>query len=251
MLLTVEGGEFVFNVRGVEAPWLAWASQMADLTHAVPSLFRHGPLDGPGRGAGVWTAAVVVAWLAARGAARAASLGRGSAALVALCALGVAVTAAVSAAWRIEGVGGTRVTNGQLRALETASRLARFAGGGARFADVGERRARPRTAARRRGACAAGSADVWMALPFLPAGRYRMWADVAASGGFDVHLVAGRSEEPFESWFIERRGAGAVEPRPRAARRSVTRARTGRCGSAAGAFASSGSSRWSTDASSR
>ncbi len=43
MLLAVEHGAFGFNVRGVEAPLLAWASQMADLTRAVPSLFRHGP----------------------------------------------------------------------------------------------------------------------------------------------------------------------------------------------------------------
>ena len=209
MLLAVERGEFVFNVRGVEAPWLAWASQMADLTRAVPSLFRHGPPTALAV-ALVWTAAVVAAWLAARSAARAASLGPGSAALVALCAIGVAMTAAVSAAWRIEGVRGTRVTHGQLRALETAgvwlgsrgtvldSRTSTGGGPALERLRVGGEPA------------ATGSTDVWMALPFLPAGRYRVWADTAVSAGFGVHLVAGRSEEPFESWFIERRGAGAV-----------------------------------------
>jgi len=209
MLLTVERGEFVFNVRGVEAPWLAWASQMADLTHAVPSLFRHGPSTALAV-ALVWTAAVVVAWLAARGASRAAALGPGPAALVALCAIGIAVTAAVSAAWRIEGVGGTRVTNGQLRALETAG--ARHGSRGAVLDSRASTGGGPALERLRVGGepAAGGSADVWMALPFLPAGRYRVWTDVAASAGFDVHLVAGRSEEPFESWSIGRSGAGAV-----------------------------------------
>ena len=234
MLLTVERGEFVFNVRGVEAPWLAWASQMADLAHAVPSLFRHGPLTALAV-ALVWTAAVVAAWLAARGAARAASLGPGSAALV----------AALRPRRRRDRGGrrprgasrassGTRVTDGQLRALETAAvwRGSRGAVLDSRTSTGGG----PALERLRVGGepAAAGSADVWMALPFLPAGRYRLWADIAVSAAFDVHLVAGRSEEPFESWRIERRGPGAVEPRPRAARRSVTRARAGRCGRPAG-----------------
>jgi hypothetical protein len=205
MLLAVERGEFVFNVRGVEAPWLAWGSQMADLARAVPSLFRDGPLAALAV-ALAWTAAVVVAWLAAR----AASLGPGSAALVALCAIGIAVTAAVSAAWRIEGVSGTRVTNGQLRALENAG--ARPGSRGAVLDSRASTGGGPALERLRVGGepAAEGSADAWMALPFLPAGRYRVWADIAVSAGFDVHLVAGRSEEPFESWFFERRGAGAA-----------------------------------------
>ena len=94
MLLAVEHGAFGFNVRGVEAPWLAWASQMADLTRAVPSLFRHGPAIALAEAA-VWTAALTLAWLAARAAARAGSLKPGAAALAALCGLGIAVTGAV------------------------------------------------------------------------------------------------------------------------------------------------------------
>ncbi len=57
MLLAAERGAFVFNVRGVEAPWLAWASQMADLTRVVPSLFRHGPAVALAEAA-VWAAGV-------------------------------------------------------------------------------------------------------------------------------------------------------------------------------------------------
>ena len=54
------------------------------------------------------------------------------------------------------------------------------------------------------------SADVWLALPFLPAGRYRMWADLSTAAAFEIHLVAGRSEGPFDSWAIERGGSGAT-----------------------------------------
>ncbi len=46
-------------------------------------------------------------------------------------------------------------------------------------------------------------ADVWLALPFLPAGRYRLWVDLSAAATFEMHLVAGRSAGPFESWSID------------------------------------------------
>jgi len=209
MLLAAERGEFVFNVRGVEAPWLAWASQMADLTRAVPSLFRQGPAVAAAEAA-VWTAAVTIAWIAARAAARAGSLKPGSATLAAVCALGIAVTGAAAATWRIEGATGTRVTAGQLRALEAAntprgsyavvldSRTA-TKGGHA----LGRLRVGAETAA-------GPSADAWLALPFLPAGRYRLWADLTTAAAFEIHLVAGRSAGPFDSWAIARDGPGAM-----------------------------------------
>ncbi len=62
MLPAVERGAFVFNVRDTAAPWLVWASQMADLTRAVPSLFRHGPGTALAEAA-VWAAALTGAWL--------------------------------------------------------------------------------------------------------------------------------------------------------------------------------------------
>ena len=209
MLLAVERGAFVFNVRGAEALWLAWSSQMADLTRVAPSLFRHGPLVALAEAA-VWTAALVAAWIAARAAARAGSFKPGSAALAVLCSLGLAVTVAAEATWRIEGANGTRVTYGQLRALEAAgtsrgshgvvldSRAAMRGGQTIERLRVGAEPA------------ASPSEDVWLALPFLPAGRYRLWADLSAAAAFEVQIVAGRSEGPFDSWAIARDGAGAV-----------------------------------------
>jgi hypothetical protein len=209
MLLAVERGEFAFNVRGVDAPWLAWASQMADLTRAVPSLFRHGPGVALAE-AGVWTAALLGAWLAARSAARAGRLRPGASALAAVCALGLAVMASAAAAWRIEGVGGTRFTYGQLRALEAAGRPR-----GAHGVVLDSRAAmRPGLALERLrlgSEHAAGTpGDVWLSLPYLPAGRYRLWADLSGAAASEVSLVAGRSDGPLDSWTIASDGAGAL-----------------------------------------
>jgi len=209
MLLAVERGEFVFNVRGVDAPWLAWASQMADLTRAVPSLFRHGPGVALAE-AGAWAVALLGAWLAARFAARSGRLRPGASALAAVCALGLAVTAAAAAAWRIEGVGGTRFTYGQLRALEAAGTPR-----GSHAVVLDYRAAmRPGLALERlrlgSEPAAGAPADIWLALPFLPAGRYRLWVDLSTAAASEVSLLAGRSDGPLESWAIASDGAGAL-----------------------------------------
>ena len=209
MLLVVERGEFVFNVRDTAAPWLVWASQLADLTRAVPSLFRHGQVTALAEGA-VWAAALIAAWAGSRLLARVRVMTPGSAALVTLCALGAAVTIGAAGTWRIEGASGTRVTVGQLRTLEAAgtSRGARGAlPDSGSFAPPGlalERlRIGPETAA-------GAPADVWLSLPFLPAGRYRLWADFSAPASFELALLGGRSDGPFDSWAVARDGAGAL-----------------------------------------
>jgi len=209
MLLSVEGGEFVFNVRDVAAPWLAWASQMADLTHAVPSLFRHGPLIALAEAA-VWSSALLGAWLAARFVSRAGGLKPGAAGLVVLCAIGIAVTTGAAGTWRIEGASGRRVTFGQLRALEAAGTHR-----GTRGLLLDARTIAPPAAALGRlrvgSEPAAGSpADIWLSLPFLPAGQYRLWVDLSAPASFEAALLGGRSEGPFESWTIASDGAGAL-----------------------------------------
>jgi hypothetical protein len=125
-------------------------------------------------------------------------------------ALGLAVTAAAAAAWRIEGVGGTRFTYGQLRALEAAGTPR-----GSRAVVLDYRAAmRPGLALERLrlgSEHSAGTpADVWLSLPFLPAGRYRLWVDLSAAAASEVSLFAGRSDGPLESWTIASEGAGAL-----------------------------------------
>jgi hypothetical protein len=209
MLLAVERGEFVFNVRDMAAPWLVWASQMADLAGAVPSLFRLGPLDAFFEAA-LWSAAVASAWLVSRLAERVGRLRPGAAALAATCALGIAVAAATAAAWQIEGVSGLRATYGQLRALEAAGTLR-----GSHGVVLDSRAVMPPGAALERlrvGAEPAmgSAADVWLSLPFLPGGRYRLWADLSAAATFEVALVSGRVAGPIEAWTITGEGAGAL-----------------------------------------
>jgi hypothetical protein len=49
---------------------------------------------------------------------------------------------------------------------------------------------------------------VW--LPSLPAGRYRLWIDVAAGGQpFDAALLVGRRAGPIETWHFEQLSPGA------------------------------------------
>jgi hypothetical protein len=209
MLLAVEDGAFVFNVRDVAAPLFVWASQMADLTHALPSLFRQGPLQALAEAAG-WTAAILAAWFGARLATRADGPRPGASALVALCAVGLAVTVAAEVAWRIEGVSGVRVTQGQLRTLEAAATPR-----GVRGVVLESRLAAPSGLVLERLRLASEPVgvtppDAWLSLPFLPAGRYRLWADLSSAASFEMGLVSGRSDGPFQSWAIAAESAGAL-----------------------------------------
>jgi hypothetical protein len=208
MLVSVEGGAFVFNVRDVAAPWLAWASQMADLTRAVPSLFRHGPATALAEVL-AWAGALLGAWLAARLAARVWGRKPGASALAAACAIGVAVMVAAAAAWTIEGAAGTRVTYGQLRALDAAATLRSALG------VVPESRSfMPASLALERlriapePAAGTPAADL-LSLPYLPAGRYRFWVDLSMAGAFEMSLLGGDSDGPVESWRLAEGGTGA------------------------------------------
>jgi hypothetical protein len=209
MLLAVERGAFVFNVRDVAAPWLVWGSQMADLTRAVPSLFRHGPAIALGE-ASLWSAAFLCAWLVSRAASARWRLAAGATALLTLIAMSVAVTAGTSGTWRIEGASGARVTYGQLRALDVAAtpRVARGVVLEAQsIVPVAEALERLHVAPEQgRG----GSAEDWVALPNLPAGRYRLWVELSTAGEVELSLMGGRSDGPFESWRIASENAGAV-----------------------------------------
>ena len=211
MLLAVERGEFVLNVRDTASPWLTWASQMADLTRAVPSLFRHGPLIAAAEAA-VWTASLLGAWVVARAVSRAWGVKPGASALVSLCAIGAAVTVGAAATWRIEGASGTRVTFGQLRTLEAAGTYR-----GARGVVLESREMMPAGLALdclRVGAGPVGGnpSDDWLSLPFLPAGRYRLHADLSPAAALEATFVAGRSDRALDSWTFAA-GSGGVQSR--------------------------------------
>ena len=208
MLLAAERGAFAFNTRDVAAPWLAWASQMADLTRAVPSLFRHGPATALAEAA-AWIGALTLAWLACRSAARIARLTAGAAALVTLLSLGVAASAAVAISWRIENVSGVGPTFGQLRLLDAASvpQAGRAVVLDApSFLPVSEALGRMRIGGRP----ADQGSEPPPVLPYLPAGRYRLWAELARPAEVEIGLISGRSDRPFQSWRVAAEYAGAL-----------------------------------------
>jgi hypothetical protein len=158
----------------------------------------------------VWSAAVLAAWLASRLAARAGRLTAGASTLVTMWALAGAVMAGAWGGWWIEAASGTRVTFGQLRALEAAATAL-----GARGVVLESAAVMPAAAALERlhmsGEPAAGAAaGDWLSLPYLPPGRYRLWAELSAAGAAEVSLLAGRSDGPFEAWTVAADGAGAL-----------------------------------------
>jgi hypothetical protein len=210
MLVTAEGGAFVFDARHAVAPWLVWAGQIADLAHGAPGLLRAARPWTALAEVGVWTAALCLAWLAARSAERERRVQTGTAALVLLCAMGLAAWAALASVWRIEGVDGILATTGQLRAVNAAAsgRAAR----GLTFApftitSTGAAIGRVRLGLERVNGLPEGTL-VW--LPSLPAGRYRLWIDAPAGGQpFDASLLVGRRAGPIESWRFEPLPPGA------------------------------------------
>jgi hypothetical protein len=209
MLLTAERGAFAFNTRDLAAPWLVWASQLTDLPLSLPSLFRHGPGIALAESA-AWAGALALAWLACRAAVRLARLTAGAAALLTLVALGAAASAAAAISWRIEGASGVRPAYGQLRLLEAAgtaqaSRAVLLEPRS--FVPVPDALGRMRIGAAPDGDAESGR---WRLLPYLPAGRYRLWADLARPAELEVGLVASRSDGPFLSWRVAAVNAGAV-----------------------------------------
>ncbi len=228
MLVTVAGGAFAFDARHMVAPWLVWAGQIADLAHGAPGLFRAGPWTALGE-AGVWAAALSVAWLAARMAERERRFQPGAAALVLLCALGLAAEASLASVWRIEGVDGVLATTGQLRAVDAAARGrapigVTFEPPAVTSADAAI--ARVRLGLEHVNGVPEGTL-VW--LPSLAAGRYRLWIDSRAGGQpFDAALFVGRRAGPIESWRIRAARLRIVEPGVRPSRRRVVDRRLGK-----------------------
>jgi len=209
MLVTVERGQFAFNVRAETAPWLVWSGQIADLARGVPSLFRLGFVPAMWE-VGIWALAIGGAWMAARAVARVARLRAGTAGLALLCAQAIAASVALGVVWRIEGVNGIASTTGQLRALAAV-----FSGRVVHgvvyepFALMSPGLALERT---RIGLEPVRGAPAWSWLwvPNLPAGMYRLWLDSRPSGqGYDAAVLVGRSDSPLDEWRVEHVASGA------------------------------------------
>jgi hypothetical protein len=210
MLVAVEGGQFAFNIRDTVAPWLVWFGQIADVAHGVPSLFRLQPAPALVQVA-VWVAAACTAWIVARVIGNARRLRPGAAALVLLCAMGLAITTSLAIVWRFEGVSGVVATTGQLRSLEAAGHEGAAHGVVFEpFTITSPWRALERV---RIGLEPVAGAPpwAWLWVPRLPAGRYRLWIDTrTAVASFDASVVVGRSDGPLDEWRFEHLAPGAV-----------------------------------------
>jgi len=212
LFVGAEHGAFAFNVRDAAEPWLVWLGQTADFARGAPSLFRHDAVTALAEAA-IWAAALGAAWMAARSAERALRFTPGASALVLLCSFGLAAAASLSAVWQVEGAGGTAATTGQLRALDAAA-----SGRGTRGVTISspaivaadDALGRLRLGADRPASLREGTI---LSLPRLPAGRFRLWADLADGAGLaDVGLLVGRGDAPIETWRLARTSAGAAGP---------------------------------------
>ena len=237
MLLTVERGEFVFNVRDVEAPWLVWASQMADLAHARPEPVPARTVDRTGRGGGLDGGAVRAPGSPRACAERERRFRPGAAALVLLCALGLAV----------DGVARGRLAHRRRRRHRSRPRgncapsrrpaRGRAAHGRRRSSRSASRApGRPRTVAPRPGARAGVPRARWSGCRSCRQGGTGCGSTPRRRAPFDVALVvpAGRTGRSSPGDSSDAR-AGAVEPGVRRCPSAVSSmCASGRCGAGEG-----------------
>ena len=199
VLLIPQRGRLAFNTREGYALWLDWASQVADLGRGVPVWFRDREPQFFSQIA-LWTAVFVVAVVIARWVIRRRTLDAIAGATTA-CAIGiVAAMSAVQATWRLGAAPQTSTAPSQLQLLrdlgaqsrslalvleppslvarDDLARMLRIEPG-ARYASVGAgtRRDRP-----------------LLALPGVPAGRYRIHVQGTAHGGW---LLIGIAQDQF------------------------------------------------------
>jgi len=99
ILVGVDDGRLAYGSRTTVAGWTRWVSPAVDLAHALPGIHRSTPGAATALGA-VWAGAAALAWMLIAGVARRTSVAwaRALAGLI----IGVAGTAAVGVAWRVD-----------------------------------------------------------------------------------------------------------------------------------------------------
>ncbi len=100
ILVGVDDGRLAYGSRTAVAGWTRWASPAVDLARALPGIHRSTP-GAAAALAAVWAGAAALAWVAIAGVARGTSVARARA--LAGLIIGVAGTAAVGVAWRVDG----------------------------------------------------------------------------------------------------------------------------------------------------
>jgi hypothetical protein len=199
VLLIPQRGRLAFNTREGYALWLDWASQVADLGRGVPVWFRDREPQFFSQIA-LWTVVVLVAVVLVRSVIRRGTLDASMASTAACGIVTVAGMIAVHATWRLGEAPQTSAAPAQLQLLrdlgaqprnlavvldppsrvgrDDLARMLRIEPG-TRYASVGSgaRRDRP-----------------LLALPAVPAGRYRIHVQATAPGGW---LLIGIAQDQF------------------------------------------------------
>ncbi len=173
ILVGVDDGRLAYGSRTAVAGWTRWVSPAVDLARALPGVHR----STPGAAAAlamVWAAAAALAWIAIAGLARGASIARARA--VAGLIIGLAATAAVAVAWRIDGVADPRVPGGAeqaaLAAWQRHPRATLIEGRGAAIHRTTPANARAHLVLEARPVGA--GRQLRLELPALAPGRYRL-----------------------------------------------------------------------------
>ncbi len=200
VLVLTDGGRLAYNTRDAYALWLDWASRLVDLGQGTPAWFRG--QDGIFlRDVGVWSVALFAAWYATRAlqsSTRLRPLGPFATAASAACA--AAGMCALTVVWLLHGVVGVRAAPAQLEFLRRlaaqprtlAVQLAppRAVGKDQLLASMRIEQ-EPRLTA---GGGAGRGDRPLLALPSIPAGRYRVRTRTRAAGGT---LMLGIGQDQF------------------------------------------------------
>jgi hypothetical protein len=200
VLVTVDGGRLAYNTREATALWLDWASRLASLADGVPAWFR-GQEWIFARDVAIWIAAFAAAWFVARTIDAKALLQDSTRFATVLAALnGIAAMVALTIVWDLHGVSGTRAAPAQLALLhgiatEPRALLAQVAPPRALTRDQAIGMLRIVADVRPGAAGGLGRNErPLVALPSVPAGRYRVSVRTSGPGGW---LLLGVGQDQF------------------------------------------------------
>jgi hypothetical protein len=200
VLVLTEGGRLAYNTRDAYALWLDWASRLVDLGQGTPAWFR-GQDAAFLRDVVVWGVAVAAAWWVTRvlqSSAQLRPLGRFTTA--ASAAYAVAGMCALTLVWMLHGVEGVRAAPAQLEFLRRVAMEPRTVSvqltpprrvGQDEVLSMMRIEQEPRLTP---GGGAGRGDRPLLALPSIPAGRYRVRTRTRAPGGT---LVLGIGQDQF------------------------------------------------------
>jgi hypothetical protein len=200
VLVLTDGGRLAYNTRDAYALWLDWASRLVDLGQGTPAWFR-GQDVAFMRDVVVWAVALAAAWWATRAlqsSTRLRPLGRfATAASAAYAAAGMC---ALTLVWMLHGVEGVRAAPAQLEflrrlAVEPRTLVVELMPPRLVEKDQVLGRVRIEQEPRLTASGGAGRGDrPMLALPSIPAGRYRVRTRTRAAGGT---LMLGIGQDQF------------------------------------------------------